>query len=135
MTIQEAIKSGRPFKRPHYENWLVIDELNNKIWFSINKGKGGFFPSFSAEDLLANDWIVQEKWYENFKKKYPNGVLCWVYIEGMCTNEMRVVIDYDKEKEVFKTITSSEDGLIFEEHRSVKPVKPEEAPAILDLEG
>ena len=128
MTIQEAIKSGRPFKRPHYENWLVIDELNNKIWFSINKGRGRFLPSFSAEDLLADDWKIKEKWYEgNFKKKYPNGVLCWCYNENIINGVVDIIINYD-EKSNFPFISPRLS------YSQVSPFRPEKAPACIKID-
>ena len=49
MTIQEAIKSGKPFKRPHhschYENFRELDR----------------FLELQEEDLLATDWEIKKE--------------------------------------------------------------------------
>ncbi len=61
MTIQEAIKSGKPFKR---EN----EEYNDR-WFYISPSgvmrsehNGSMTPvggvSLNAKDILADDWVV-----------------------------------------------------------------------------
>lgn len=46
MTIIEAIKSGRPFRRPLQTNYTLMDQWE---WYS-----------FRQEDLLADDWEVEE---------------------------------------------------------------------------
>jgi hypothetical protein len=59
MTIQEAIKSGKAFKRRYLANWIIYDpkkesrstfEESTKVWVA-----------FSAEDILADDWEVREE--------------------------------------------------------------------------
>ena len=56
MTLQEVIKSSKEFKRPCYENWFFVDKVN-KIW--AYTGKYRYIPSFSVEDILADDWVVK----------------------------------------------------------------------------
>lgn len=61
MTIQEAIKSGRPFKRKDYE-WMLFHgdrvwlTLANTHWIQTKTPIG----SFVIEDILANDWEIKE---------------------------------------------------------------------------
>lgn len=57
MTIQKAIKSGRPFKRPCYEGWLTVgkDSDGDVVIKSWNDERSStLLPSA----VLATDWIV-----------------------------------------------------------------------------
>lgn len=55
MTLQEAIKSGRKFKRLEHDRWFFIDGVGIVCDTSDNK------PSiFRAVSLLADDWEVKE---------------------------------------------------------------------------
>lgn len=123
MTIQEAIKSGKPFKRKYWKDWIkrVKDYC---VWATgVNKNELAN-DAISINDILADDWEVKEEWYEgDFKKKYPNGVLCWVWNSYSNVINKRVVIDYIPEVQKFKTDT----GTIV----SARPVLPSEAPAII----
>jgi len=67
MTIQEAIKSGKNFKRPIYREWKSPRVAN---WFC-------------EEDILATDWEVEEKNITVTKEKLNS-----VYREyfGFCQN-------------------------------------------------
>lgn len=63
MTIQEAIQSGRPFKRPSFETYIICPG-NKDIglkWDDFPKdgdpSLGKFWPR--EEDLLATDWEIQ----------------------------------------------------------------------------
>lgn len=52
MTIQEAIKSGRRFRRAEY------------AWFSVTAGQiengdAGLTVPLSLNDILATDWVVE----------------------------------------------------------------------------
>ena len=79
----------------------------------------------NREDFVADDWKwVKEKWYDRFKEKYPNGVLCWVWYSYPHTPiYKRVVLDYDSTLQLFKTDTGTMVYAI--------PIEPEEAPAII----
>lgn len=44
MKLIDAIKSKRPYKRPHHVSWLTDQE-----------------PYFTTSDILADDWIVQSE--------------------------------------------------------------------------
>jgi hypothetical protein len=50
MTIQEAIQSGKPFRR----------KMNNKFFQAWNQPEWMTF-SFSVEDILATDWELKEE--------------------------------------------------------------------------
>ena len=68
MNIQEAIKSGKPFKRKGDKDYYSADIKASSVIV------------LDALDLLADDWVIKEEWYEgDFKAKYPNGVLCYVW--------------------------------------------------------
>lgn len=45
MTIQEAIRTGRPFRRPKFAQWFT-DKSGLPFWLS-------------AEDFLAEDWEIK----------------------------------------------------------------------------
>jgi hypothetical protein len=58
MIIQEAIKSGRPFKRPNWtgECWTLADDI-----FYFEQGRVEFEKAnqFIPADILADDWEVK----------------------------------------------------------------------------
>jgi len=115
MTLQEAVATGLPFKRLNHDEWYKPDDVNF---------------SFSKEDLLADDWVVKNVWYDGIGEKYPNGVLCYVWdydSEGLDVNKrITVVVDYvDGDNFPFKTA----DG---DSAMDARPVTTKEAPAILD---
>lgn len=121
MTIQEAIKSGKYFKRKKWNFYLHVDGYN------IYDEKEQIF-TLDTTDILADDWEVKEEWYEgDFKKKYPNGVLCWVW--DICEEKVaRVVNDYKQINE-YPFIVYEMDRIVT--FKYAKPVKPSEAPAIV----
>lgn len=67
MNIQDALKSGRPFKRPHNTYWTYYDPEKSNGWFycdeysdEIPLGEdGGTSLDLYYEDLLADDWIIK----------------------------------------------------------------------------
>lgn len=48
MNIIEAIKSGKRFKRPSYQDWRTYHGADRYFYFK-------------ESDLLANDWIIEEE--------------------------------------------------------------------------
>jgi hypothetical protein len=54
MTLQEAIKSGRPFKRPEFNFWIVIID-------DLTVSTSGDFVMLSVSAILATDWIIQDE--------------------------------------------------------------------------
>lgn len=60
MTIQEAIKSGKNFRRPilDYLGWVFI---KNKVLMRISPNGYIYNCKFLAEDILADDWEVREE--------------------------------------------------------------------------
>jgi len=63
MTIQEAIKSGKPFRRLNSfrERWLIV--VGNNPFFEYEpmpKHKYGRKTDLSPDDILATDWEVKE---------------------------------------------------------------------------
>ena len=61
MTIQEALKSGKPFKRPHQFEWTVYVSDKHNGWFYDEKDPdmGSTSLDLYYEDLLADDWVVK----------------------------------------------------------------------------
>jgi hypothetical protein len=60
MTIQQAIRSGKPFRRKAWESYISADQHFNKI---IPKYIGRIVNSFSVftvSDILAKDWEVKK---------------------------------------------------------------------------
>ena len=62
MTIQEAIKSGKPFKRKGWrEEMFAIAELDDDEWLFAD-GSGGVYyhpDELTPQDILAEDWEVK----------------------------------------------------------------------------
>ena len=54
MTIQEVIKSGKPFKRKRFVSWVCV--YGNKLAFELSMLT--FTPS--VLDILADDWEVKQ---------------------------------------------------------------------------
>ena len=59
MTIQEAIKSGKPFKRPTWskECWTLANDI---FYFEQGKVKYEQANTFCPADILADDWEVKQ---------------------------------------------------------------------------
>jgi len=71
MTVIDAIRSGKPFRRPTWThaNWLVVHK--NPLSSAYGGGElialygGHIYPLQYLDDLLADDWIVMESDDEN----------------------------------------------------------------------
>ena len=122
MTLQEAILSEKPFKRKDWEFYFKV--RRNSIYLESTNSL--FIPK--KEDILANDYEIEEKWYEgNFKKKWPNGVLCKVGDNIKYHQIFAIVVDYIPDSQnPFLTINNTL-------WKSAEPIKPEEAPAIIKI--
>ncbi|MFZ1081583.1 MAG: hypothetical protein WAO19_06635 [Candidatus Kryptoniota bacterium] len=62
MTIQQAIKSKKLFKRPFHLEWMKIP-ANNRIEYLVvvnNKREALRGYTLSIEDILADDWEIQK---------------------------------------------------------------------------
>lgn len=62
MTIQDAIKSGRPFRRRGHEQWLKGNEFTTYTtsgmgFASITRTTSGLL--LTTKDILATDWEVK----------------------------------------------------------------------------
>ena len=58
MTIQEAIKSGKPFKRPWHLDWLFITP-SGCILIDTENGESIRYY-LDKESILADDWEVKQ---------------------------------------------------------------------------
>lgn len=57
MTIQEAIKSGKPFRRKDWKVWLKIENLF--CFLIVNED---LIPQFlTKHDILATDWEIKSE--------------------------------------------------------------------------
>jgi hypothetical protein len=59
MTIQEAIKSGKPFKLPHMKSFIITGDVNGKGYLFF-EDSGVAIGIFETELLLSNEWLVGE---------------------------------------------------------------------------
>lgn len=56
MTLQEAIRSGKKFRRPHFYYWIYRDNLN---FYTSDHSRDKYV--FDAESIVADDWEVEEE--------------------------------------------------------------------------
>lgn len=64
MTIQEAIKSGKPFRRKDKIHWLLFaDILHDNVIYDTLKYRIIYnsMHYFTIEDILARDWEVKDE--------------------------------------------------------------------------
>ena len=54
MTIQEAIKSNKPMKRKHWQEFLWIREWQREARIKA------FIDNITIEDILAEDWEIKK---------------------------------------------------------------------------
>ena len=93
MTFKEAVESKRPFKRKDGSYWCIVNELGEIKAYDYPDYRIYLTTGF----IFAEDFVIKEEWYENFKKKYPNGVWCKVWDDiDKNIKHYRVVIDYKK---------------------------------------
>ncbi len=61
MNIQEAIKSGKPFKRQSFSetSWIILTE-NVALGYVYENGCLMEDDMFPTKDFLAEDWEVKE---------------------------------------------------------------------------
>ncbi len=128
--LKNAFNSDKWFKRPCWNLWfrrqddVCVENSNNIKDIPLN-------TILSVEDIFAEDYVIrdelEEKWWEgNFKKKYPNGVLCWVGNDKDHLITKIIIVDYYPVKKYFL----DDRGIAY---RYAEPVRPEEAPIIIDM--
>ena len=58
LTLQEAIKSRKPFKETDGNDWLIVDDEG---YVCIEDGlRSGMIYSFNVDALLATDWETKK---------------------------------------------------------------------------
>ncbi len=75
MTIQEAINSGKPFKRPDWQTWVMphFNAIFHKTPRVLRSGSYGSKVHFATKnDMMADDWIVQDKLKEDLTAAIAN---------------------------------------------------------------
>jgi hypothetical protein len=65
MTIQQAIKSGKPFRRKvwvkiGHDDWYNAKKHNTKTSFSILGFQGSDCTILGLKDILATDWEIKK---------------------------------------------------------------------------
>ena len=139
MKLEEIMKSknnlfnGVWFKRKNKDYKIRWNYITDKFEYLHNKEIKDY--CFSLDDFEVNnwEWLRDEEWYEgNFKDKYPNGVICWVWdIPDNCNSE-RV----NCHQEIIKSVVIKENKYVFcdgnKYWRYAEPVKSDEAPAIIE---
>jgi len=62
MNIQDAINSGKPFKRKNWRRYRIMQTVNSRMVIRIYEYPAyiGSTPSVKIEDILSNDWIVRQ---------------------------------------------------------------------------
>jgi len=100
MNLIDAVKSGKPFKRPDDEHWAVFrdgklficDELRNEI-------RNGFMREF--EDFTATDYILKDepkkvktvKMYRPMEREHGN---IYKYASDLVfIDKTRSIVEYD----------------------------------------
>lgn len=74
MTLQQALKKGRFFKRPKHRDYLYVNSVGIICWMNHMP----HHASFTHEAILADDWLVFDTVPEIVKKedtkilKFPN---------------------------------------------------------------
>ena len=60
MTIQEAIKSGKPFRRKGTQEFYIVDYNTGFIcvYDTTHSNSGEFSVDLYVDDLLADDWML-----------------------------------------------------------------------------
>lgn len=61
MLIQEAIKSGKHFKRLNTTPWIKINDYGDLIGFY--EFGSTFRVYLNKEDLISDDWEVKDEYY------------------------------------------------------------------------
>lgn len=59
MTIQDAIRSGKPFKLPRMQSYVVVEVANGKpyLFWEDNKMAVGIFE---VNLILSEEWMVRD---------------------------------------------------------------------------
>lgn len=59
MTIQDAIKSGKPFKLPHMDFCMIIKHVNGQDYF-FREDKGIAMGIFATALILSDRWETKD---------------------------------------------------------------------------
>lgn len=65
MKLEEAVKSGRPFRHKDDDTWIIL--------------KNQFFPSdaYSIHSLISDDWEIQEASVTLTESQFENLIVRW----------------------------------------------------------
>ena len=132
MTLKETYKTNKLFKRKGWKIWYnKIEERECGIYVIYENNDSYDIRRLSLADIFADDWIVKEEWYKgDFRKKYPNGVLCWIKLTYDEEWFMTRITNYNSNKEYCFIEENKESNYILG-YKEAIPVTPEEAPTII----
>lgn len=94
MKIQEAIKSGQNFGRPHFNGFIKSTN------FSLQYSVGGTVKYVTKVDLLADDWVIERP---NIKKsRHGHGYCSCCHCHCCCSKSKDgpsyVVVPYQSDR-------------------------------------
>lgn len=94
MDLQTVSKSARYITRPSFNGqWIDITDFNKTIMLK-------------PEDLIADDWIGRDFWYEHIGEY--NGILCWAWDDFEIDKELVIIDSCNMDEEYpFKSIGTS----------------------------
>lgn len=91
MTLQEAIKTNLPMRRPDYNknSWIVLDKTKDQSDYDIYVWeKDRLIKAFGADDILAIDWEVKEEKFSLSESQIRN------WLEGSMCGRRYTVVNY-----------------------------------------
>ncbi len=100
MNIQDAIKSGKPFKRPHNISYKVI-EGDNLVNISTNLP----IDKIPFCDVLAEDWELKQEPRKVTLYQYLYKESAEYFMTEFTSLEWEARSSFNKERELLKTFT------------------------------
>ena len=92
MTIQEAIKSGKPFRRKDDAEYLSWSGFGSATHLSL-----------SIESIIADDWEIKQEPREMYLAKGKGGLLqSWYELDIGRLADLKPGIDFIKVREVIE---------------------------------
>ena len=55
MQLIESIRSGRPFKLPHWPDWIFVDSFNDLRWCASSER-----AVLKANELSSEEWLIKD---------------------------------------------------------------------------
>lgn len=92
MKIEEAIRSGKPFRRsgwPHAGKWIVLQrgDLSYGEPNVVGNWHTGIYGRVTALDLICDDWEIEERNIECTAQQFRNIFEEWMDLEASTIQE------------------------------------------------